>query len=166
VPQLVDIDVDFVSLVDRAAVRDPQRKSEPRRFLLMKREGANTPEHQEEDVSASLIDRPKPRAATKSDPISEALAILRPSSESDDDIASIVVALESLAPEGDDEASEQALEKAMHGMRTTRTALQKSTTGDPGMLSRIDQVSKDLQRRYLSKKDTAFARPEVAQHLP
>lgn len=41
--QLRDIKVDFVSLVDRAAVRDPQNKSEPRRFLLFKREGATDP---------------------------------------------------------------------------------------------------------------------------
>lgn len=44
-PQLQDISVDWVSLVDRAAVRDPQNKSEPRRFLLSKREGADAPEN-------------------------------------------------------------------------------------------------------------------------
>jgi hypothetical protein len=41
--QLTDIHVDWVSLVDRAAVRDPQNKSEPRRFLLWKREGSVEP---------------------------------------------------------------------------------------------------------------------------
>lgn len=45
--QLQDVKVDVVSLVDRAAVRDPQNKSEPRRFLLYKREGAaSTPTDQ------------------------------------------------------------------------------------------------------------------------
>jgi hypothetical protein len=44
-PQLKDLSVDWVSLVDRAAVRDPQNKSEPRRFLLSKREGAQAPEN-------------------------------------------------------------------------------------------------------------------------
>lgn len=43
-PQLQELSVDWVSLVDRAAVRDPQNKSEPRRFLLSKREGADAPE--------------------------------------------------------------------------------------------------------------------------
>ena len=43
--QLQDISVDWVSLVDRAAVRDPQHKSEPRRFLLSKREGVAAPEN-------------------------------------------------------------------------------------------------------------------------
>jgi hypothetical protein len=42
-PHLQDLTVDWVSLVDRAAVRDPQNKSEPRRFLLWKREGTTTP---------------------------------------------------------------------------------------------------------------------------
>jgi|SRR6185437_15983612 len=40
---LQDLTVDWVSLVDRAAVRDPQNKSEPRRFLLWKREGTTPP---------------------------------------------------------------------------------------------------------------------------
>jgi len=35
--ELTDLRVDWVSLVDSAAVRDPQNKSEPRRFLLFKR---------------------------------------------------------------------------------------------------------------------------------
>jgi hypothetical protein len=38
--QLQDLQVDWVSLVDRASVRDPQAKSEPRRFLLYKRDGS------------------------------------------------------------------------------------------------------------------------------
>jgi hypothetical protein len=41
--RLQDLTVDYVSLVDRAAVRDPQHKSEPRRFLVWKREGAELP---------------------------------------------------------------------------------------------------------------------------
>jgi hypothetical protein len=38
-----DIAVEMVSLVDRAAVRDPLDKSQPRRFLLAKRDGAALP---------------------------------------------------------------------------------------------------------------------------
>lgn len=37
--QLQDVEVEFVSLVDRAAVRDPQNKSEPRQFLIWKSAG-------------------------------------------------------------------------------------------------------------------------------
>lgn len=37
-PQLADVDVEFVSLVDRAAVRDPVNRKEPNRFLLWKRD--------------------------------------------------------------------------------------------------------------------------------
>lgn len=44
--RLVNPQINWVSFVDRAAVRDPQNKSEPRRFLLTKREGAEAPAHQ------------------------------------------------------------------------------------------------------------------------
>ncbi len=40
---LQDVRANFVSLVDRAAVRDPANKSEPRRFLLWKAEDAPIP---------------------------------------------------------------------------------------------------------------------------
>lgn len=41
---LTNVQVDFVSLVDRAAVRDPNSPADPRRFLVWKREGDSTPE--------------------------------------------------------------------------------------------------------------------------
>jgi|GEM_PF-2976992 len=37
-PQLTNLDVEWVSLVDRAAVRDPIEQSEPNRFLIWKRD--------------------------------------------------------------------------------------------------------------------------------
>lgn len=37
-PNLTDLTVDFVSLVDRAAVRDPVQQNEPMRFLVWKRD--------------------------------------------------------------------------------------------------------------------------------
>lgn len=42
-PGLKDLQVDWISFVDRAAVRDPINQSEPARFLLCKREGADAP---------------------------------------------------------------------------------------------------------------------------
>ena len=53
--QLQDLKVDWVSLVDRAAVRNPQNKSEPRRFLLYKREGVTTPRPPPRPVARSRI---------------------------------------------------------------------------------------------------------------
>src|SRR5579871_2796412 len=42
-PHLQDLSVEWVSLVDRAAVRDPSAPTEPQKFLLWKSEsGANT----------------------------------------------------------------------------------------------------------------------------
>lgn len=57
-PQLEDLTVDWVSFVPRAAVRDPQDTSEPRRFLLYKREGVTTP-----DERSSMSDDTDLRAA-------------------------------------------------------------------------------------------------------
>jgi hypothetical protein len=159
-PQLIDLDVDYVSLVDVAAVRDPQRKSEPRRFLLRKREGADTPIPQDNTEENTMA------AATATNPVGDALRILRPLADEDDDVAAICVALEGITPGGDDEAGEAALEKAMAGMTRARSQLQKSATRDPGLLGRIDKVSADLQRRYLSKHQTAYGNPEVARFLP
>jgi predicted DNA-binding transcriptional regulator YafY len=117
-------------------------------------------------VSATLT---KPRAATKADPVGEAIKLLRPLADEDDDAAAIVVALEALSPAGDDEDAEDdsaLLEKAMSGMRTQRAKLAKSATRDPGLLGRLDTISRDLQRAYLRKHETAYGNPEVAQHLP
>ena len=155
-PELRDIDVQFISLVDKAATRDPHDPSKPRRLLLWKSEdGAPIPTEEENNMAATAT----------SDPVAEALKLLRPLAD-DPDAAAIVVALEALAPGGDDEASEDALMKAMHGMRTARVSLAKSATHDPGALGRIDRVSKDLQKAYLRKKDCAFANPELAARLP
>lgn len=38
-PKLTDLTVEYVSLVDRAAVRDPSNPTEPQKFLLWKRDG-------------------------------------------------------------------------------------------------------------------------------
>lgn len=59
-PQLEDLSVDWVSLVDRAAVRDPQNKSEPRRFLLWKREGVTPPDHTSIGKRGGAMPQPTP----------------------------------------------------------------------------------------------------------
>jgi hypothetical protein len=41
-PNLTNLDVEWVSLVDRAAVRDPVEQSEPMRFLIWKRDTTDT----------------------------------------------------------------------------------------------------------------------------
>jgi hypothetical protein len=47
-PSLEDLQVDFVSLVDRAAVRDPENPDEPMRWLIWKRETPNVKEDEED----------------------------------------------------------------------------------------------------------------------
>src|SRR5947209_7749183 len=41
--RLTDLDVAFVSLVDRAAVRAPSKPTEPQRFLFLKRDSGASP---------------------------------------------------------------------------------------------------------------------------
>lgn len=56
-PTLSDLQVDFVSLVDRAAVRDPIQQSDPMRFLLWKRDHnkeATVPDKTTEELQAEL----------------------------------------------------------------------------------------------------------------
>ena len=56
-PNLHDLNVDWVSLVDRAAVRDSENPNEPMRLLLWKREHPNPPQEgrmNPEDMRAAL----------------------------------------------------------------------------------------------------------------
>jgi small-conductance mechanosensitive channel len=58
-PRLQNLDVHFVSLVDRAAVRDPSNPTEPQRFLVWKAEGGATTDPEggtmtEAELSAAL----------------------------------------------------------------------------------------------------------------
>ncbi len=48
--ELRSLDVQFVSLVDRAAVRDPSNPDEPQRFLLFKRDSAADTEPERETM--------------------------------------------------------------------------------------------------------------------
>lgn len=55
--QLTDLSVEFVSLVDRAAVRDPANPAEPQKFLLWKAEsGTPTTPNQGDDPVSDLDD--------------------------------------------------------------------------------------------------------------
>lgn len=62
-PQLTNLDVEWVSLVDRAAVRDPIEQSEPNRFLLWKR-----------DRPVSKGDKPMPLTPELLDQLGDAVA--------------------------------------------------------------------------------------------
>jgi len=58
-PQLTNLDVEFVSLVDRAAVRDPVEQSEPMRFLVWKREAHTDPSqggHHMSKLTKEIVD--------------------------------------------------------------------------------------------------------------
>lgn len=54
--QLTNVDVEWVSLVDRAAVRDPVEQSEPNRFLIWKRDSSQGG-HPMSKITKELIDQ-------------------------------------------------------------------------------------------------------------
>ena len=54
---LRNLEVEWVSLVDRAAVRDPSNPDEPQRFLLTKRDGAPAMENTMEDEKERIAKR-------------------------------------------------------------------------------------------------------------
>jgi hypothetical protein len=54
-PRLRDLRVDLISLVDRAAVRDPFNKREPRRYVLFKRDGEGAPDEKGDPMSLTEV---------------------------------------------------------------------------------------------------------------
>jgi uncharacterized coiled-coil protein SlyX len=79
VPTLTDLDVGWVSLVDRAAVRDPVQQSEPARFLIWKRQTSDEGDSMTPEEKAALEKAQADVAAlteklTKADETNAALA--------------------------------------------------------------------------------------------
>jgi hypothetical protein len=71
-PDLTNLDVEWVSLVDRAAVRDPENQAEPMRFLVWKREHGNQPTNKggrmtPEEMKAALAKAEQERDQLKAD---------------------------------------------------------------------------------------------------
>jgi hypothetical protein len=54
-PQLTNLDVEWVSLVNRAAVRDPVKQTEPMRFLVWKRDTSTPSEGDEMKITDELL---------------------------------------------------------------------------------------------------------------
>jgi len=131
--QLKDLNVDWISLVDKASVRDPQQKTEPRRFLLYKREGAvdkaSTKEAQMVGTGLGIGLSASDRQA-----IEGLLGRLKAANESDDGTA---------------------VEKAMIDLSATRTQLAKSDVS-PLLRERLEKADRELQVEYLCKHSGAY----------
>lgn len=149
-PQLKDINVDWVSLVSRAAVRDPQNKSEPRRFMLWKHQDANPPEggnHMDtiiktaEELAADLAKAEKDalEATEKHEAeLQKAQDALKKAEEERDAAVAKADTPPKKAPttdgdgDGDEDESEQEMSKAMQAKlekaEADRVALEKRVT--------------------------------------
>lgn len=74
--ELRNLDVQFVSLVDRAAVRDPSNPTEPQRLLLWKAERGATPQTQEDNVSTDDLSAALEKAEAERDELAAKVAEL------------------------------------------------------------------------------------------
>lgn len=138
--RLHDVRVDFNSYVDRAAVRDPQNPTEPRRHFLWKREGTipNDPALPEEgadmtpdEMQAALV---KAEEATKA-------------AEKDRD--------EALAKAQAAEGAKAELEKQAGGGKATPAPKMDDDEDDPDDLSKADLP--EGVKAYLLKRDAEVA---------
>lgn len=136
--QLTDLRVDSVSLVDRAAVRSPTDKNEPRRFLLFKREGT-TPK-KEKTMTSNLAEHLRSGLREHGD-------------EADPDVAPRLSQIADMLDErADDEqsADDEADERADLLVKVAKAA----TAGGPLNLVERTRLAKDTydpQMKYLEE---------------
>lgn len=153
--RLTDLQVEFVSLVDRAAVRDPSNPTEPQKFLLFKRESGAPP----------TTGGPMPDTATPE----ELSAALKKAEEERDALTAKVAKLEKkLAKKGvkTDDADADELNKA-DLPPAVRAAIEKSERDAAAAAERAkkaEQIAKAEQDRRLTAEFVTKA--ETLKHLP
>jgi flagellar biosynthesis GTPase FlhF len=141
---LQDLTVDWVSLVDRAAVRDPQNKSEPRRFLLWKREGTTTPTAREggdhmqktEDELRAAVEK------AEKDAQDARTAQEKAEKERDEAVAKATEAEEKDKDDDRDGGEESEVNKA-ELPPSVRAALEKAEKDAADAKARIEKAEKD-----------------------
>jgi hypothetical protein len=126
--QLRDIKTDFISFVDKAAVRDPRDPSQPRRFLLFK-SASGTPSN------------PQAVPWTRDTPI-----IHKSEDERTDDVATAT----DNTPPASFEDRESELAEMLIGLEEGRTQLLKQPPEKrtPGLLDRVEAAHKKIAREH------------------
>lgn len=147
-PHLQDLDVQYVSLVDRAAVRDPSNPTEPQRFLLWKSESGATPTDSPEggSMNAEELTAALQKAEQERDELTEKVAKLEKKlAKKDKGEEETKVDKAELAPE-----VRQMIEKA----EAERDALKKAADE----ASEIAKAERDLRvtREFVVKAETDF----------
>lgn len=151
--RLSDVRADIVSFVDRAATRDPQKPTEPRRFLLFKREDGNPtpalPAKGESDMDLAetqaalekaekdreVVEKERDEALTKAQKAEEELEKRRIGKKG---------AKPAPATDGDDDDDEDELAKA-DLPPAVRARLEKAERAEAEAAERIEKAEKEAQ---------------------
>ena len=139
--QLTDLRVDFVSLVDRAAVRDPEKPDDPMRFLLWKRDQAPTDQSVVGQTIAAIRRTTEARAGTAS--LMEEAAALNPQIEA---LKRDIEALQTHHQRKDDVMHTSALAEAQAKAAQLRKS--DSTLTPAGALTKAFDADHELAARY------------------
>ena len=171
-PQLEELAVNFVSFVPRAAVRDPQQPSEPRRFLVWKGEGVSVPDHEGSHMATqdALADaqrlqkeaedyRSLPIDAARFGPILKS-AFEKLSKDEYAELERVLAAADEQVTKGDlfkqygDSGPGGTVSGAFEQLEREATALKKS---DPSLsaeqaLEKAMEANPDLERQYAAEQ--------------
>jgi hypothetical protein len=146
-PQLEDLRVDFVSLVDRAAVRDPEDPSEPMRFLLTKSETVWMSERAE---SAARIN------ASLAETVAQTAALTTRIEALKADNQQLAARIEALQKRKEEETmSTTAWDTAKGQAELLRKADPRLTESDA--ILRVFKADPGLQGRYLAERSPQAA---------
>lgn len=155
-PQLTNLDVQFVSLVDRAAVRSPSNPTEPQRFLLWKSERGADPEGgsmTEEELRAALKKAEEERDQAKAD-LAKAEEAAKTAAKADGGTKPEPAKIDKadLAPEVR-ELVEKAERDAAKAEKDAATAAERAEKAETLAKAERDQR---VEKEFIAKAETEF----------
>jgi len=168
-PQLEELAVNFVSFVPRAAVRDPQQPSEPRRFLVWKGEGVSVPDHEGSHMATqdALADAQRLQKEAE-DRADAAVAAEKAVTKERDDLLAKATSSDSDESEGGDGMEDELDEESRESGEGKAIGRNKSPTikGEdlsPAALARIAKAESDAQERIAKAEASAKEANEIAK---
>lgn len=161
--RLTNIRARRVSLVDRAAVRDPHNPSQPRRFVLFKAESAATANEGDDDVSTinkedldpavrELVEKSEKEAADAKAALEKREEDLKKAEEERD--AAIAKAGTSTGDEEDDDKDDKKLSKA---------DLEKLPEAVQTVLAKADERAQKAEERIKKAEEKADSASDLAK---
>jgi hypothetical protein len=141
------LEVEMVSLVDRAAVRDPSNPSEPQRFVLFKREGGGpTKIHKEDQMTEAELRAVIEKVEAERDELAKQVRKLEKQARKSADGEKVLIDKSQLAPE---------IRKALEKAETEREELRKQA-------QKAERLAKDERDRRIEREFVAKAEAEYA----